>query len=266
MSNRYNLRTDYGIEVVGRQFKKSNQFWKPNDADAILWFDGTRKIEKKNGRVKSWTSRSKFSQKAEQGSASKRPYLDKLNHRNVLNFKNETFLSLGTDFVYPIGRGFTILTMIYVPENGNPNFGWVFDFGNYPESGYGLSVTKKKITFYTPTYLDGGVTSFSHKKAGSWQILMCSVEYGLVQEIGFVDRFPYAKDKTNLVQIDTSGIRNESKRDEYGGPFTLGVKSETDKNQYFSGSIAELFMLPTNLEYYQSVGVNYLADKWIEYR
>lgn len=262
MRNRYDIKRNYGIEVIQNRFTDSDEFWTPKESEAILWFDGQKKLRRKNGHVESWTSRSEYKQRAFQPNASIRPHVETLNGENVVSFVgDQSHLTLGDDYVYPIGVGFTVATLLYVPEDPS-QFGWVFDFGNFPENGYGLSVTNNDVTFYTPEYVDGSVSSFTHRKAGTWQILLCEVEYGLVQRIGFVDNFPYAEDRINLTQIDTHGVRNESERDEMGGPFTIGGKSEIDQDQYFNGSIAELFIIPTTDNYYQSVSVNYLQSKW----
>jgi len=153
---------------------------------------------------------------------------------------NEKWLDGGSNYIFSDSShsGLSMMFLTKHPSSFDARF--VYDFGGYGGTGYGLNYNTIRYEGYTPVN-HGGAGSLNNSLSSpttDWVVLSMIVEFGVVQKI-FRNLQEEAQSAiSGLSKLDSSVMSDASTRNSNGGPVCLGTQCKSPAgNRRYLGRI-----------------------------
>ena len=148
-------------------------------------------------------------------------------------------LTFGSNFLFSTGTGITIYAVVKAPTAATGNNNFIFDFGRFTLSGYGLSYSDTVVQIYAI----GAGSLENHSNGNNAVILTFRLTFGDKMELFFNgSSTAHMSNNITLTQLTAAEINESATRDPSAGPVTIGRQSKTnlDVGRAFQGQIAEM--------------------------
>ena len=163
-------------------------------------------------------------------------------------------LNLGSHYITAENDGFAIFSALqpnqFATSSGEPFF---YDFGRYPNAGYGAGYSADIFTSYTGNNF-GGIEAFaSHTRGAAPTVAAFNVVFGGTHTTYFDGALENTSTTNSVTTLSLAEIGEAPQHQNSNGPVSIGRQAKNDgvngNDRYFYGIMGDLIMydraLPT---------------------
>ena len=166
------------------------------------------------------------------------------NGRPAVAFSDAKHLTLGDQYIFASesGEGLSVFVVVQSDQPSDTNEEFLFDFGHYADSGYGIAYSQTGARIYVPTV--GSVAGQFRDPSREFVVLSMIIKLGEIHALWRNEILSVSQNIPNLTDLIEAQIAAAPVRGQEEGPVTLGHQSKQalDTGRHFHGQVAELLV------------------------